>query len=249
MIGDWRLVPVSLSPASVTVSCHGPITIPQSRITHLKIKAVFFDLDGTFADTAPDLAYAMNRMREARGMPALPVAQTRPVTSLGARGVLGVGFGMTPEHVDYKAMRAEFLKIYESNILRDTCLFPGIETLLQGLEASKIAWGIVTNKSERLARLLFDGLGLAKRTSCIVGGDSTGHLKPHPASLLAACTTTGVSPGDCIYVGDDERDILAARAAGMKAAVAGWGYLNGGNPASWLPDWLLAAPPDLLDCL
>src|SRR5215510_7799633 len=121
------------------------------------IKAVFFDLDGTFADTAPDLAYAMNLMRETRGMPALPVGQTRPVTSLGARGVLGVGFGMTPEHADYTAMRAEFLEIYERNILRDTCLFPGTEALLTALEARGITWGIVTNKAERLARLLFDG--------------------------------------------------------------------------------------------
>jgi phosphoglycolate phosphatase len=213
------------------------------------IKAVFFDLDGTFADTAPDLAYAVNHMREARGMPPVPLALTRPVTSLGARGLLGAAFGLTPDNADYAAMRAEFLEIYEGNIQRETRLFPGTETLLEALEARGIAWGIVTNKAERLARLLFDRLGLAERACCIIGGDSAGHLKPHPASLLAACHATRVRPGDCIYVGDDERDIAAARAAGMKAAVAGWGYLNGGSPSSWLPDWLLSAPSDLLACL
>ena len=125
------------------------------------IKAVFFDLDGTFADTAPDLAYALNRMREARGMSAVPLSATRPVTSMGARGLLGVGFGIAPEHADYRALRAELLEIYESNILRDTRLFDGTSELLEGIEARGLMWGIVTNKYERLARLLFDGLGLS----------------------------------------------------------------------------------------
>jgi len=213
------------------------------------IKAIFFDLDGTFADTAPDLAYAVNRMRETRGMPALLLAETRPVTSLGARGLLGVGFGITPEHADFKAMRAEFLEIYESNILRGTCLFPGTEVLLGEIEARGIAWGIVTNKAEHLARLLFDKLGLTGRTRCIVGGDSTGHLKPHPAPLYAACRAAQVEPGSCIYVGDDKRDIDAGRTAGMKTAAAKWGYLNSGKPDEWGADWLLENPLDLLQFL
>ncbi|HZM48583.1 MAG TPA: HAD-IA family hydrolase [Burkholderiales bacterium] len=210
------------------------------------IKAVFFDLDGTFADTAPDLAYAVNRMREARGMQSLPVSATRPVTSMGARGLLGVGFGIAPEHADYRAMRAEFLEIYESNILRDTRLFPGTDELLEEIEARGIAWGIVTNKAERLARLLFDGLGLSERARCIVGGDTTGHLKPHPAPLYAACRATGFVPAGCIYVGDDKRDVDAGRAAGMRTAAAKWGYLNGGTPEEWGADWLLEKPQDIL---
>jgi N-acetyl-D-muramate 6-phosphate phosphatase len=213
------------------------------------IKAVFFDLDGTFADTAPDLAYAVNRMREARGMAAVPLAATRPVTSMGARGLLGVGFGIPPEHADYQAMRAEFLEIYERNILRDTRLFPGTDELLEGIEARGITWGIVTNKAERLARLLFDGLGLSKRASCIVGGDTAGHLKPHPAPLYAACRATGCDPAGCIYVGDDKRDVDAGRAAGMRTAAAKWGYLNGGRPEEWGADWLLDKPQDILRLL
>jgi phosphoglycolate phosphatase len=209
-------------------------------------KAVFFDLDGTFADTAPDLAYAMNRMRETRGMASLPVSATRPVTSLGARGLLGVGFGMTPEHADYRAMRAEFLEIYKSNILRETRLFPGTAELLDALEARDIAWGIVTNKAEGLARLLFERLGLSGRARCIVGGDTTPHLKPHPEPLHAACRATGFAVAECVYVGDDQRDIAAGQAAGMRTAAAAWGYLNGGNPRDWGADWLLEEPQQLL---
>jgi N-acetyl-D-muramate 6-phosphate phosphatase len=210
------------------------------------IKAVFFDLDGTFADTAPDLGYAVNRMREARGMSAVPLSATRPVTSMGARGLLGVAFGISPEHADYQVMRAEFLEIYEGNILRDTCLFAGTDDLLEAIEARGMMWGIVTNKAERLARLLFEKLGMSERACCIVGGDSTGHLKPHPAPLYAACRSAGVEPGCCIYVGDDKRDVDAGRAAGMKTAAAMWGYLNGGRPEEWGADWILEKPQDLL---
>ena len=212
-------------------------------------KAVFFDLDGTFADTAPDLGYAVNRMREARGMSAVPLSATRPVTSMGARGLLGVAFGISPEHADYQAMRAEFLEIYEGNILRDSRLFPGTDELLEAIEARGMTWGIVTNKAERLARLLFAKLGLSERARCIVGGDSTGHLKPHPAPLYAACRSAGVEPGSSIYVGDDKRDVDAGRAAGMKTAAALWGYLNGGRPEEWGADWMLEKPQDLLRCL
>lgn len=210
------------------------------------IQAVFFDLDGTFADTAPDLAFAVNRMREARGLAPLPITATRPVTSLGARGLLGVGFGLTPEHADYRAMREEFLAIYERNICRETRLFPGMPDLLEAIETRGLGWGIVTNKAERLARLLLGELGMAARARCIVGGDSTAHTKPHPEPLLAACAAAGVEPRACVYVGDDRRDVEAGLAAGMKTAVAAWGYLNGGNPESWGADWTIAQPQDLL---
>ena len=210
------------------------------------IRAVFFDLDGTFADTAPDLNLAVNRMRAARGLAPVPLTATRPVTSLGGRGLLGVGFGMTPEHADYRAMRAEFLALYEQNICQETRLFPGIPELLDGIEARGARWGIVTNKAEHLARLLLGELGLASRAACIVGGDTTPHLKPHPAPLLAACHATGVAPAMCIYVGDDRRDVESGRAAGAKTAAVRWGYLNGGNPEDWQSDWLLECPEDLL---
>lgn len=210
------------------------------------IKAVLFDLDGTLADTAPDLAYAVNRMRETRGLPPLPASATRPVASLGARGLLNAGFGIEPGHPDYDPMRQEFLLLYEENICRETRLFPGIRELLNEVEARGLCWGIVTNKAERLARLLLDKLPLASPPACIIGGDSTPRFKPHPAPLIAACSAIREPARACIYVGDDLRDVEAGRAAGMKVAAAGWGYLNGGNVEGWNADWVLEKPQDLI---
>jgi phosphoglycolate phosphatase len=210
---------------------------------------VFFDLDGTFADTAPDLAHALNAMLRARGREPVPVEVTRPVTSLGARGMIGVGFGMTPDHPDYANLRREFLDLYEANLCRETSLFPGMAEALDALEARRAQWGIVTNKSERLARPLIALLGYGARAACVVGGDTTGKLKPHPDSLLAACSIVGVTPADCIYVGDDERDVLAGRAAGMKTIAVEYGYLNGGAPVTWGADAVIRHPLELLECL
>jgi len=213
------------------------------------IRVVLFDLDGTLADTAPDLGYAVNRMRETRGLPELPLSVTRPVTSMGARGLLKAGFGIDPGHADYQPLREEFLHIYERNICRESRLFEGMAQLLDTIEARGVRWGIVTNKTERLARVLIDQLGIASRAACLVGGDTTPHLKPHPAPLLAACEALQESAGACVYVGDDRRDIDAGRAAGTKVAVAGWGYLNGGAPETWDADWMLAGPRDLVALL
>jgi len=210
------------------------------------LEAVFFDLDGTFADTAPDLGFAINHMRQARGLPPLPLSATRPVTSLGARGLLGAGFHIAPEHSDYPALREEFLAIYERNIARETRLFSGTAELLDALAARGVPWGIVTNKAERLARLLLGQLERGKRAGCVIGGDSTPFLKPHPEPLFAACRAIGVVPSACVYVGDDRRDVEAARAAGMKSAVAAWGYLNGGEPETWGADWIIEKPQDVL---
>lgn len=210
------------------------------------IRAVLFDLDGTFADTAPDLAYAINRMREARALPALPLEAARPVTSLGARGLLGVGFGLAPGDPEYLPMREEFLTLYEENLCRETTLFPGMAPLLDRIEAHGIAWGIVTNKAERYARPILAALKLAPRCACIIGGDSTPHLKPHPAPLLAACSALSLPASACIYVGDDERDILAGRSAGMRTIAVRYGYLNGGAPASWGADAVIDHPLELL---
>jgi 2-phosphoglycolate phosphatase len=213
------------------------------------MEAVLFDLDGTLADTAPDLACALNQMRGARGLPPLALSATRPVTSLGARGLLKVGFGIGPDQPEYAALRKEFLRLYESNICRETRLFPGMPELLAALEARRVCWGVVTNKAEQLARLLLEELRLTSRCACIIGGDTTPNTKPHPAPLLAACRSIRRGAGACLYVGDDLRDIEAGRAAGMKVAAVRWGYLNGGDPATWNADWVLEAPRDLLTLL
>ncbi len=207
--------------------------------------AVLFDLDGTFADTAPDLGRAVNAMRAARGLAPVPLADTRRVTSLGARGLLGVGFGIGPEHADYLAMRDEFLRIYEDNLCCDTALFPGMAELIDRLEQRSITWGIVTNKAERFAKPLMQQLGYATRAACIIGGDTTGHMKPHPAPVLAAATAIHIAPQSCVYVGDDERDIQAGRAAGMRTVAVRFGYLNGSSPDLWGADVIVSTPAEI----
>lgn len=210
------------------------------------IKAVLFDLDGTFADTAPDLGYALNRMRAERGMPPLSIEAMRPVTSLGARGLLGVGFNIAPEHPGYDSMRDEFLQLYEQNLCRSTSLFPGTPELIDAIEARDLCWGIVTNKAERFARPLLEQLHFAHRAACIIGGDTTGKIKPHPEPLLAACRIIAIAPQSCVYVGDDRRDIEAGRAAGMKTVAVRYGYLNGTSPDTWEADAIIDRPQDLL---
>ena len=213
------------------------------------IKAVLFDLDGTLADTAPDLTYALNAVRSARRMPPLPLEATRPVASHGARGLLGVGLGVGPGDAEYDSLRNEFLTLYEANLCRATKLFPGMAALLSELEKRRLPWGVVTNKVERFTLPLLDALNLTARAACIIGGDTTIHTKPHPAPLLAASRAIKVEPQSCIYVGDDRRDVEAGHAAGMGVAVAGWGYLNGNDADRWAADWMLKNPQELLRIL
>jgi phosphoglycolate phosphatase len=213
------------------------------------MRAVFFDLDGTLADTAPDLGCALNRMREARGLAALSPEHLRPVSSAGARGLLGAGFGIKPGDPDYEAMVAEFLANYAENLCRETRLFPGMAELLEALDRRSVLWGIVTNKAERFARPLLEFLKVAHRAACIIGGDTTPHIKPHPAPLLAASVKTGIPAIQCVYVGDDQRDVQAAIAASMKPVVVSFGYLYGSDPKTWGADAIIDAPLDLLPLL
>jgi phosphoglycolate phosphatase len=210
------------------------------------IRAVLFDLDGTLADTAPDLAYALNRVRDARGLPPLPLSATRPYASHGARGLIGVGFNVQPGDPGYDALRDEFLAIYADNLCRETRLFAGLPELLDQLEVRALRWGVVTNKQERFALPLLELLKVRSRAACVIGGDTTGKIKPHPEPLLAASRAIGLAPESCIYVGDDLRDVEAGQAAGMKTAVAMWGYLNGQHPELWNADCMIEEPRDLL---
>jgi len=208
-------------------------------------RAVLFDFDGTLADTAADLARALNRLRSARGVAELPLEALRPHASGGARGLIGAGLGIAPGHADYQALREAFLVHYENEICVDTRLFPGMLELLSALEARRLRWGIVTNKSTRLTQLLVRELGLEARVACVVCGDTTPHLKPHPASLLHAAGELALAPRECVYLGDDVRDIQAARAAGMRCVAVGWGY--GAGLPSWNADAVIAQPADLIE--
>ena len=208
--------------------------------------AALFDLDGTFADTAPDLAAALNRMREEQDLEPLEIAQVRPFASAGARGMVHVGFGAKPGDAEYDALREEFLEYYGERPCIETRLFPGMQDLVDELEGRKIPWGIVTNKALRFTEKILNALDL--EPSCVVGGDSTPHLKPHPASLLLAAEQLRLAPAQCWYAGDDLRDIQAARAAGMRAVAVQWGYHHpdSGGPHTWQADAIIARPEELV---
>jgi phosphoglycolate phosphatase len=207
------------------------------------LEAVLFDLDGTLVDTAPDMARTVNQMRTRRGLAAVPAELVRPQVSNGARGMIIAAFGITTEHPDFQAMREEFLELYAGNLCIDSRLFDGMEELLTQLESSGIAWGVVTNKFERLARPLIEALDLGSRSAVVVGGDTCPRPKPFPDPLLHAAATMGVAPMNTLYVGDDVRDVQAARAAGMPVVVAGYGYLGDGTPpAMWGADAVVDSP-------
>jgi 2-phosphoglycolate phosphatase len=211
---------------------------------------VLFDLDGTLIDSASDLAGAANAMRVARGMHELPVSDLRPMVGAGARGMIGLAFGVRPGEEAFDALRSEFLDRYEAGSLVRTAVFAAMQPVLDRLDAEGLCWGIVTNKAERFTFPIVDGLGLRSRAAVVVCGDSTPHSKPHPAPLLEAARRVGAEAGRCVYVGDDERDVQAGRAAGMVTLAAAWGYLGQGEPIdAWGADAVLDQPRALLHWL
>jgi len=214
------------------------------------IRAVLFDLDGTFADTAPDLAYALNATLRRFGGAELPYERIRPHVSHGATALIRLGFGLEPGSLAFEERRQVLLRVYQDNLCRDTRPFDGIPAVLDALEAHALAWGIVTNKPSWLTDPLMAQLGLATRAGCVVSGDTTPTPKPHPAPILHACAQLGVSPVHCVYVGDAERDIEAGRRAGTATLAVSFGYLQEReDPAGWGADALIASPLDLLDWL
>ena len=216
------------------MSAPRPATLPAAA------PLVLFDLDGTLADTAPDLAGTANAMRIARGLPPLPYADLRPMASHGARGLIGRALGRTPADPDFEVLREEFLSRYEAALCVESRLFDGIDKLLRSLEREGRRWGIVTNKAARFTDPLVRALDLHARAVCVVSGDTTPHPKPHPAPLLHAATLAGLRPAAAVYVGDDLRDIEAGRAAGMTTIAVGYGYLGDGAPVhDWGADFLV----------
>jgi len=200
--------------------------VTAQRARFANVQAVLFDLDGTLIDSAPDLAAAADAMRLARGLPSLPLAQYRPMAGAGARGLLAVAFGMTPEHADYGPLREEFFCNYERSLTQRTQIFDGVPELLETFANRGLKWGVVTNKSERFTLPLTGSMALFATAGAIVSGDTTPHAKPHPAPLLEAARRMGVDAGRCVYVGDDERDIVAGLAAGMATVAVTYGYLG-----------------------
>lgn len=214
------------------------------------IRAILFDLDGTLIDSAPDLGAAADKMRTDRGLPPLPLGRYRPVAGTGARGLLAEALGVTSECADFPRLREEFFLNYEARMTENTLVFQGVVELVQGILQRQLVWGVVTNKSARFTIPLTRTIPLFSSAAAIVSGDTTPYSKPHPAPLLEAAIRLGIPPDQCIYVGDDERDIVAGRAAGMGVIAATYGYLgNGANPGQWEADAVIKYPLELLQLL
>lgn len=211
-------------------------------------RAILFDLDGTLADTAPDLAAAVNRLRIARGLEPAPYEQLRPVASAGARGLVGAAFGVKPGDAEFETLRDEFLASYEANLAVESRLFDGVADLLIQLQQQGIAWGVVTNKAGRYTNALVPQIGLG-HAGCVISGDTTAHAKPHPEPLFEAARRLNLEPQHCWYVGDDLRDIQAGQAAGMTTVAAAWGYCGHSEPLSWNADLLAETPLQLVNLL
>lgn len=214
------------------------------------IRAVLFDLDGTLIDSAPDLGAAADLMRTGRGLPSLPLELYRPMAGAGARGMLHVAFDMSPEHKDYEAHKEEFFVHYEACLTQRTQAFSGVGELLDVLRGHGFLWGVVTNKSQRFTLPLTRAMPLFNTASTIISGDTTPHAKPHPEPLLEAARRLNLPPAVCVYVGDDERDIAAGRAAGMFTVAARYGYLGmGADVSSWGADAEVTSPVGVLKLL
>lgn len=222
----------------------------QTDTMNLKLDTIFFDLDGTLADTAPDLAHTLNLLLQENARATLPFTHIRPHVSHGATALVKLGFGVTEEAAEFGSLRQRFLDIYADNLCRHTVLFPGMPALLDAIEGHSLRWGVITNKPARFTEPLLQQLGIAGRSACIVSGDSTARNKPDPEPMYLACEQIGVKPGQCLYVGDAERDIAAGLNAGMKTLVAAFGYLGDRDrPEQWRADGIITTPQAILDWL
>ena len=208
---------------------------------------ILFDLDGTLVDTAPDLGHALNMQLERHGKPALTMDEIRPVASHGSKGLLALGFGLTPEHADFDKMRIEYLSLYDEVFTRSPVLFDGMQEVLGNIESRNLKWGIVTNKPRRFTEPLVKAMGLYDRAATVICGDDATQPKPSPETLFMACDQAKVTISDAIYIGDAERDIQAGQAAGMKTVVAMYGYLDASDhPENWSADYFVQQPLDIL---
>jgi len=214
------------------------------------IRTVLFDLDGTLADTAPDLAYALNCVLTEQGCEPLPYETIRPVVSHGGIALIKLGFDIDEQAAEFQELRQRLLDIYRDNIARETQLFDGMAALLQTLEQRGLNWGVVTNKPAWLTEPLLEALDIRHRAASVVSGDTLPERKPHPAPMLLACEQAGSDAAHCLYIGDAERDIEAGRNAGMRTLVALFGYIGDGDqPTEWQADGMVEHALEILDWL
>jgi len=212
----------------------------------MTLRAILFDLDGTLLDTAPDMIGALNALRAENRLNPLPFDEARACVSHGSRRLVQLGFpDADPQR--FAELQRRFLAIYAARLSAQTRLFEGMDRVLAELSSRGLAAGVVTNKPGWLTDALLAALELSERFACVVSGDTLPERKPHPLPMLHAARLAGAEPRACVYVGDAQRDIQAARAAGMGALVATYGYLGADeNWQAWGGDGFITCPLDLL---
>jgi phosphoglycolate phosphatase len=215
-----------------------------------KIRGVLFDLDGTLLDTAPDLVYALNQLRQEFHLPELPLSSIRPIANLGSKAMIKLAFDIDEHHPDFQTRRQKFLDLYQIHLANSTRFFPNIEKVLSHLEQHRIPWGIVTNKLTTHANAILKALRFDQRPACLICGDTVSNAKPHPEPILQACRHIQHEPKNCLYIGDAMTDVLASKAAGTKSLVALYGYIHAGDdPFSWKADGYIHEPIEIIDWL
>ena len=224
--------------------------MPRDRFVSAKIRTVLFDLDGTLADTAPDLAYCLNVLRREQGVSELPLDLVKTHVSNGAGALIQLGFNIEPTDPYFEPLRTKLLDLYQQHLIVNSDLFSGMHELLEQLEQKQLNWGIVTNKPKRFTDPLINGLELTSRATCVISGDTTEYKKPHPQPIELACQLSGSVPAQCVYIGDAKRDIMAGKSAGTKTLAALFGYIHpSDNPYAWGADGHIAHPLEILDWL
>ncbi len=215
-----------------------------------KTKALLFDLDGTLLDTAPEFTVCLNTLLKEEGLPSITVEALRSRVSYGAKGMVEFGFNMREDHAAFSSLKERFLSLYAANLGQHTVLFPGIAALIGAIEQQKLVWGIVTNKFKNFTFPLVDLFPVLKNTAIVIAGDTLPTQKPDPAPLLLACQTLQISPEDCWYIGDAKTDVEASKRAGMRSAVAQYGYIPpGDDPRHWQADAYIQTSADIANLI
>lgn len=211
----------------------------------MTVNTILFDLDGTLIDTAPDLAYALNKLLKENGLSKKPYEQIKPLVAFGGKALIKFGFVCEDDHPQFTQWHQRILEIYTDNIDRSSSIFDGIESLINTLEKRKLHWGIVTNKPENLTHLLLEKLNI--KPDVVVCGDTLAYNKPHPAPLLYACAQLAIEPKRCLFVGDDKNDMLAGKNAGIKTVAVTYGY--GKVEQDWNYDYLVNQVTEILELI